>query len=94
MTNDKVRRRAKGKTSSCDACFWESPYALVTYLKIKHNSTSFLQKFRFCGDGDCPDWVLAEIISTLSNLSVDNLEQLAQIVAKCISGEQFEVSYW
>ncbi|EDW70221.2 uncharacterized protein Dvir_GJ13685, isoform B [Drosophila virilis] len=47
-------------------------------------------KFRFCGDGDCPDWVLAEIISTLSNLSVDNLEQLAQIVAKRISGAQFE----
>ncbi|XP_030571100.1 COMM domain-containing protein 4 isoform X3 [Drosophila novamexicana] len=49
-----------------------------------------VDKFRFCGDGDCPDWVLAEIISTLSNLSVDNLEQLAQIVAKRISGEQFE----
>ncbi|XP_064552341.1 COMM domain-containing protein 4 isoform X3 [Drosophila montana] len=48
------------------------------------------KKFRFCGDGDCPDWVLAEIISTLSNLSVDNLEQLAQIVAKRISGKQFE----
>ncbi|XP_064552339.1 COMM domain-containing protein 4 isoform X1 [Drosophila montana] len=49
-----------------------------------------VDKFRFCGDGDCPDWVLAEIISTLSNLSVDNLEQLAQIVAKRISGKQFE----
>ncbi|KRF84791.1 COMM domain-containing protein 4 isoform X1 [Drosophila virilis] len=49
-----------------------------------------VDKFRFCGDGDCPDWVLAEIISTLSNLSVDNLEQLAQIVAKRISGAQFE----
>ncbi|XP_017844223.1 COMM domain-containing protein 4 isoform X2 [Drosophila busckii] len=47
-------------------------------------------KFRFCGDGDCPDWVLAEIIATLSNLSVQNLEQLAQLVAKRISGEQFE----
>ncbi|XP_064552340.1 COMM domain-containing protein 4 isoform X2 [Drosophila montana] len=54
----------------------------------KNNPTRM--KFRFCGDGDCPDWVLAEIISTLSNLSVDNLEQLAQIVAKRISGKQFE----
>lgn len=51
----------------------------------------FFQKFRFCGEGDCPDWVLAEIISTLSNLSVENLEQLAQLVAKRISGEPFEV---
>ncbi|KAH8404478.1 hypothetical protein KR222_006165, partial [Zaprionus bogoriensis] len=48
------------------------------------------QKFRFCGEGDCPDWVLAEIISTLSNLSVEQLEQLAQLVARRISGEQFE----
>ncbi|KAH8397119.1 hypothetical protein KR215_009175, partial [Drosophila sulfurigaster] len=50
------------------------------------------QKFRFCCEGDCPDWVLAEIISTLSNLSIDNLEQLAQIVAKRITGEPFEES--
>ena len=27
----------------------------------------FLQKFRFCGDLDCPDWLLAEI-SILSKL--------------------------
>ncbi|XP_062133317.1 COMM domain-containing protein 4 isoform X1 [Drosophila sulfurigaster albostrigata] len=49
-------------------------------------------KFRFCCEGDCPDWVLAEIISTLSNLSIDNLEQLAQLVAKRITGEPFEES--
>ncbi|XP_030384966.1 COMM domain-containing protein 4 [Scaptodrosophila lebanonensis] len=49
-------------------------------------------KFRFCGEGDCPDWVLAEIISTLSNLSVSNLEELAELVAKRISGHEFEES--
>nr|XP_032290737.1 COMM domain-containing protein 4 isoform X2 [Drosophila virilis] len=58
-------------------------------IRINNNNRTRM-KFRFCGDGDCPDWVLAEIISTLSNLSVDNLEQLAQIVAKRISGAQFE----
>ncbi|XP_017478413.1 PREDICTED: COMM domain-containing protein 4 [Rhagoletis zephyria] len=47
-------------------------------------------KFRFCGDGDCPDWVLAEIISTLSLLSAKNLEALAELVAKRIVGQQFE----
>ncbi|XP_019845711.2 COMM domain-containing protein 4 isoform X2 [Bactrocera dorsalis] len=47
-------------------------------------------KFRFCGDGDCPDWVLAEIISTLSMLSAQNLETLAGLVAKRIVGAQFE----
>ncbi|CAD7005242.1 COMM domain-containing protein 4 [Ceratitis capitata] len=47
-------------------------------------------KFRFCGDGDCPDWVLAEIISTLSVLSAKNLETLAGLVAKRILGREFE----
>ncbi|XP_070141412.1 COMM domain-containing protein 4 [Drosophila kikkawai] len=47
-------------------------------------------KFRFCGEGDCPDWVLAEIISTLSNLSIENLEQLSELVAQRICGQSFE----
>ncbi|EDW94503.2 COMM domain-containing protein 4 [Drosophila yakuba] len=47
-------------------------------------------KFRFCGEGDCPDWVLAEIISTLSNLSIENLEQLSDLVAQRICGQEFE----
>jgi hypothetical protein len=34
-------------------------------------------KFRFCGDLDCPDWVLAEI-ATLSKL-VFNLLQLSSL---------------
>ncbi|XP_053954306.1 COMM domain-containing protein 4 [Anastrepha ludens] len=49
-------------------------------------------KFRFCGDGDCPDWVLAEIISTLSVLSAKDLESLAELVAKRIIGQQLEES--
>ncbi|KAH8235208.1 hypothetical protein KR032_010290, partial [Drosophila birchii] len=48
------------------------------------------QKFRFCGEGDCPDWVLAEIISTLSNLTIENLEQLSELVAQRICGQAFE----
>ncbi|XP_067648580.1 COMM domain-containing protein 4 [Eurosta solidaginis] len=49
-------------------------------------------KFRFCGDGDCPDWVLGEIISTLSVLSAKNLELLAELVVKRILGQEFEES--
>lgn len=52
-----------------------------------------LQKFRFCGDGDCPDWVLAEVNSTLSFLSSIKLRQLTQSVAKIIIGEEIDVSY-
>ncbi|GAB0087971.1 COMM domain-containing protein [Sergentomyia squamirostris] len=47
-----------------------------------------LPKFRFCGDGDCPDWILAEIHSTLSVLSSVKLRVLAQMVAKSILGEE------
>lgn len=36
------------------------PCSLTTYLTL-------LQRFRFCGDLDCPDWVLAEI-STLAKI--------------------------
>ncbi|XP_059621259.1 COMM domain-containing protein 4 [Phlebotomus argentipes] len=45
-------------------------------------------KFRFCGDGDCPDWILAEIHSTLSVLSSVKLRVLAQMVAKSTLGEE------
>ncbi|KAJ3639890.1 hypothetical protein Zmor_003261 [Zophobas morio] len=38
-------------------------------------------KFRFCGEADCPDWVLAEIY-TLSRLSSVKLKVLAQIVVQ------------
>lgn len=38
-------------------------------------------KFQFCGEVDCPDWVLVEI-NTLSRLSSIKLKSLSQIVAQ------------
>jgi len=44
-------------------------------------------RFRFCGDLDCPDWVLAEI-NTLSKMSSVRLRILvAQILSFCLVGE-------
>jgi hypothetical protein len=41
-------------------------------------------RFRFCGDLDCPDWVLAEV-STLSKLSSIRMKVLVgQIITYCI----------
>ncbi|KAL5291909.1 COMMD4 family protein [Megaselia abdita] len=48
-------------------------------------------KFRFCGDGDCPDWVLGEIVSTLSCLTSIKFRILASQVAKNISGDLDEL---
>lgn len=50
------------------------------------------QKFRFCGEGDCPDWVLAEIHSNLAVLSSEQLQEVAHHVARCIVGEDVPVS--
>ncbi|XP_065171794.1 COMM domain-containing protein 4-like [Atheta coriaria] len=38
-------------------------------------------RFKFCGDADCPDWVLASI-NNLSKLSSVKLKQLTNVVAK------------
>ncbi|CAF0776949.1 unnamed protein product [Brachionus calyciflorus] len=47
-------------------------------------------KFRFCGDLDCPDWVLAEI-ATISKISSIKARQLASLVAQSIvTNEQLE----
>uniref|UniRef100_A0A182YHV9 Uncharacterized protein n=1 Tax=Anopheles stephensi TaxID=30069 RepID=A0A182YHV9_ANOST len=46
------------------------------------------EKFRFCGDGDCPDWVLAEIHSNLAQLTTDQLNELGEHTAKSILGAE------
>ncbi|XP_060030190.1 COMM domain-containing protein 4 isoform X3 [Erinaceus europaeus] len=44
------------------------------------------QRFRFCGDLDCPDWVLAEI-STLAKISSVKLRLLCGLVLKELLGQ-------
>ncbi|XP_060116093.1 COMM domain-containing protein 4 isoform X1 [Heteronotia binoei] len=47
---------------------------------------SSFQRFRFCGDLDCPDWVLAEI-STLAKISSVKLKLICAQVLKDLLGE-------
>lgn len=44
-------------------------------------------KFRFCGDLDCPDWVLAEI-ATISKISSIKAKQLCTLVANSVVSEE------
>ncbi|XP_071493829.1 COMM domain-containing protein 4-like [Diadema antillarum] len=46
-------------------------------------------RFRFCGDLDCPDWVLAEI-SILSKITSIKMKQLCGQVIKDLLGEQID----
>ncbi|XP_044765155.1 COMM domain-containing protein 4 [Coccinella septempunctata] len=48
-------------------------------------------KFRFCGNSDCPDWVLAIIINNLAKLSSAKLKLLSQIVADGIIKPPLEI---
>lgn len=48
-------------------------------------------KFRFCGDLDCPDWVLAEI-STLSKITSVKMRLLCAQVIKDLFGESIDYS--
>ncbi|XP_012223151.1 COMM domain-containing protein 4 isoform X2 [Linepithema humile] len=41
-------------------------------------------RFRFLGDGDCPDWLLAEI-NTLSRMTSIKMKMLGQAVAKYLA---------
>lgn len=47
-------------------------------------------KFRFCGDADCPDWVLVEM-NTLSRLSSVKLKLLSQVVAQGIINPPIDI---
>ncbi|NXS98210.1 COMD4 protein, partial [Jacana jacana] len=47
------------------------------------------QRFRFCGDLDCPDWVLAEI-STLAKISSVKLKLICAQVLRDLLGETME----
>ncbi|XP_075222265.1 COMM domain-containing protein 4 [Lycorma delicatula] len=47
-------------------------------------------RFRFCGDGDCPDWVLLQI-NTLARMSSVKIKIFCQVVAKTIGiGEELD----
>ncbi|XP_072173475.1 COMM domain-containing protein 4-like [Diadema setosum] len=46
-------------------------------------------RFRFCGDLDCPDWVLAEI-SILSKITSIKMKQLCGQVIKDLLGEKID----
>ena len=46
-------------------------------------------KFRFLGDGDCPDWLLAEI-NTLSRMTSIKIRMLGQTVAKYLTEGELE----
>ncbi|KAF7987702.1 hypothetical protein HCN44_003565 [Aphidius gifuensis] len=43
-------------------------------------------KFRFLGDGDCPDWLLAEI-NSLSRMTSIKMKLLGQMIVKLIINE-------
>nr|CAD7198815.1 unnamed protein product [Timema douglasi] len=47
------------------------------------------RRFRFCGDLDCPDWILAEI-NTLAKMSSVKMKLLCQQVAKSSLGEEMD----
>ncbi|NXN16186.1 COMD4 protein, partial [Indicator maculatus] len=47
------------------------------------------QRFRFCGDLDCPDWVLAEI-STLAKISSVKLKLICAQVLRDLLGDAIE----
>ncbi|XP_005372451.2 COMM domain-containing protein 4-like, partial [Microtus ochrogaster] len=57
-----------------------SPFCSLT------SHLTLLQRFRFCGDLDCPDWVLAEI-STLAKISSVKLRLLCSQVLKELLGQ-------
>lgn len=46
-------------------------------MNLTLSITNFLQKFKFCGDGDCPDYILAIIHSNLCGLSSIKLKSFA-----------------
>lgn len=52
------------------------------------NFCLFPQRFKFCGDGDCPDYILAIIHSNLCGLSSVKLKVFALNVVKVILSEQ------
>lgn len=48
-------------------------------------------KFRFCGDQDCPDWFLTQMV-TLSRLSSVKAKLLTQHVARHLSGQEIDLT--
>ncbi|XP_053670869.1 COMM domain-containing protein 4, partial [Anopheles nili] len=85
--------RNQTRLDACRCCHGQSrtgsPVELrMSFLYTPFDLFSLFQKFRFCGDGDCPDWVLAEIHSNLAQLNTNQLNELGQYTAKLIIGAE------
>ncbi|CAG0922515.1 unnamed protein product [Notodromas monacha] len=50
----------------------------------------YVQKFRFCGDLDCPDWILAGI-SALSGVSSIKVKTMGAAVISGLLGDNFDI---
>lgn len=61
---------------------------LKTFHQLIFVYFHFPQRFKFCGDGDCPDYILAIIHSNLCGLSSVKLKVFASNVIKVILSEQ------
>uniref|UniRef100_A0A2K5V5E5 COMM domain containing 4 n=1 Tax=Macaca fascicularis TaxID=9541 RepID=A0A2K5V5E5_MACFA len=77
-----------GTRGPCRAAVWETHGSWPHLSPPSSLSTCLppLQRFRFCGDLDCPDWVLAEI-STLAKMSSVKLRLLCSQVLKELLGQ-------
>lgn len=58
-------------------------------MTIKCNKIRKKKRFRFCGDLDCPDWVLAEI-ATLSRITSIKMKMLCTHVTNDILGNPID----
>lgn len=69
--------------------YTSSSKKFLTYLRNNSEYSSFLffiQKFRFCGEQDCPDWILAET-AVLSRLSSVRMKLVAKLVIGSLLGQ-------
>ncbi|CDW84594.1 comm domain-containing protein 4 [Stylonychia lemnae] len=66
-----------------------SPEEFYNIIMAFYESKDYMRKFEFCGNMDCPEWVLSEVVQ-LNKIGASKLKQILSQILRKIFGQAYD----